>query len=511
MTDNDGTRFAFCGRVSTEDQQDPQASRAWQLSRARTLIEPKGGLIVREYFDVGLSRSLPWKRRPRAAELLAALRDPHRGFEAVVIGEPQRAFYGNQYGLTFPLFVHYGVALWVPEVGGPIDPDSEAHDLVMSVFGGMSKGERTRIKIRVKAAMGAQAVMEGRFLGGRPPYGYRIVDLGEHPNPGKAAIGQRLHGLDIDDDAAPVVHRIFAEFIAGNGLYAIAEGLTRDGIPCPSAHDRARNRHRSGIAWSKGAVRAILGNPRYTGHQVWNRQRKQEILLDVDDVALGHETRMRWNDSDDWMRSATPSHPAIVSVETFQLAQDQLAVARRGDKPRSPRATPHAYQLRGLLFCGLCQRRMQGSINHGLPHYRCRFPNEYALANHVEHPRAVYLRENQIVPALDHWLTRTLTPGQIEATLTALVDSQADPNGDSSADEKVVADCDRKIVNYRAALDAGTDPKIVTEWINQAQSGEIISRGSATTPGNRHEAPHPRRDQLHRHGLDRHRQSDQRR
>jgi hypothetical protein len=36
----------------------------------------------------------------------------------VVIGEPQRAFYGNQFGLTFPLFVHYGVQLWVPEVGG---------------------------------------------------------------------------------------------------------------------------------------------------------------------------------------------------------------------------------------------------------------------------------------------------------------------------------------------------------------------------------------------------------
>ena len=30
--------------------------------------------------------------------------------------------------------------------------------------------------------------------------------------------------------------------------------------------------HRSGIAWSKGAVRAILRNPRYTGREVWNKQ-----------------------------------------------------------------------------------------------------------------------------------------------------------------------------------------------------------------------------------------------
>jgi DNA invertase Pin-like site-specific DNA recombinase len=54
----------------------------------------------------------------------------------------------------------------------------------MSVFGGMSKGERNRIKLRVRAAMAAQAAVEGRFLGGRPPYGYRIVEAGPAPQPG---------------------------------------------------------------------------------------------------------------------------------------------------------------------------------------------------------------------------------------------------------------------------------------------------------------------------------------
>jgi site-specific DNA recombinase len=48
-----------------------------------------------------------------------------------VIGEPQQAFYGNQFGLTFPLLEHYDVQLWIPEVGGAVDPGSDAHDLVM--------------------------------------------------------------------------------------------------------------------------------------------------------------------------------------------------------------------------------------------------------------------------------------------------------------------------------------------------------------------------------------------
>ena len=304
------SRFAFYGRVSTEDQQDPQSSRNWQLERSRQVIEPAGGEIVAEFFDIGQSRSLPWKRRPEAARLLATFPNPARGFDAVVIGEPQRAFYGNQFGLTFPVFVHYGIGLWVPEVGGAVDPGSEAHDLVMSLYGGMSKGERTRIKTRVRTAMASQAAIEGRFLGGRPPYGYTLVDAGPHPNPAKAANGQRLHALAPDPAAAPVVQRIFAEFLAGSGLHLIARGLNDDGILSPSGHDPDRNTHRATGRgrWAKSAVRAILANPRYTGYEVWNKQRKDEVLIDVDDVSLGHETRMRWNDTTQWIWSNEPVH-----------------------------------------------------------------------------------------------------------------------------------------------------------------------------------------------------------
>ena len=100
-------RFAFYGRVSTEDQQDPESSRLWQVTRSRSLIEPRDGAIVSEFFDVDKSRSVPWQRRPEATALLAQLGNPGRKFDAVVIGEPHRAFYGNQYSLTFPLFEHY--------------------------------------------------------------------------------------------------------------------------------------------------------------------------------------------------------------------------------------------------------------------------------------------------------------------------------------------------------------------------------------------------------------------
>jgi DNA invertase Pin-like site-specific DNA recombinase len=467
-------QFAFHGRVSTEDQQDPEASRQWQLSRSLQLIEPHGGTIVAEYFDIDHSRSLPWKRRPQAAALLDAFKNPDRDFEAVVIGEPARAFYGNQFGLTFPLFIHYGVQLWVPEVGGAVIPGSEAHDLVMSMYSAMSKGERTRIKIRVRAAMAAHAQHEGRFLGGRPPYGYRLVDAGPHPNPSKASIGQRLHRLEPDPVTAPVVQRIFAEYLAGCGLYAIAEGLTRDRIPSPAAADRARNRHRSGVAWSKSAIRAILANPRYTGYQVWNKQRRDEVLIDVEDVALGHQTKLRWNHSDDWIWSAELAHQPLISKTTFLDAQQHVG-GHRGQQPlqRTPRRSPRPYLLRGRLHCGLCQRRMEGTWNHDAPHYRCRYPAEYALANAVEHPKAVYVREALIVPHLDRWLCRLFDEHHIGATCRALAAASRPDHVTNSAAEagrRELRDCEAQLTRYRAALDAGANPAVVAEWITDTQA-----------------------------------------
>ena len=468
-------RFAFYGRVSTEDQQDPTASRGWQLQRASQLLGD-ADTITAEFFDVGQSRSLPWKRRPESAALLEAIKDPHRGFTAVVIGEPARAFYGNQFGLTFPVFVHYGVELWVPEVGGRVDPGSDAHDLVMSLYGGMSKGERNRIKVRVRSAMSDQAQREGRFLGGRPPYGYLLGDAGPHPNPSKAAIGQRLRRLERDDTAAPIVARIYAEYLAGAGLYAIAEGLTRDRVPSPSAHDPARNRHREGKAWSKSAVRAILTNPRYTGRQVWNRQRRDEVLVDVDDVALGHETKLRWNDKSDWIWSTEETHQALVSADDYVRMQEQMAAGRNRPAIRKARSTPRPYLLRGLLVCGICGRRMGGQHNHDQAYYRCRYPTEYALTNNVDHPRTVYLREADVVPELDAWLARIFDPEHLDDTCAELAAASVAGAVDEAALEaahRKLEDCDTRLDRYRLALESGTDPAIVGQWIREVQGDRL--------------------------------------
>jgi len=146
--------------VSTEDWQDPVTSRARQREQAEALVRGHG-VIVAEFFDAGQSRTVAWGRRPEAAALIAHLADPGRGWDAIVVGEYERAFYGSQYAVMAPLFEHYGVQLWVPEAGGQVDFASEHDEQAMTVLGLSSKREVNRTSIRVRTAMAVQVREQG--------------------------------------------------------------------------------------------------------------------------------------------------------------------------------------------------------------------------------------------------------------------------------------------------------------------------------------------------------------
>ncbi|GAB2993692.1 hypothetical protein GCM10027184_55230 [Saccharothrix stipae] len=53
--------------------------------------------------DEGASRRRRWCNRPDVARLLAAVGDPDRGFDAIVVGEYERAFCGRQFDELAPL------------------------------------------------------------------------------------------------------------------------------------------------------------------------------------------------------------------------------------------------------------------------------------------------------------------------------------------------------------------------------------------------------------------------
>jgi site-specific DNA recombinase len=169
--------------------------------------------------------------------------------------------------------------------------------------------------------MAAQTREQGRYLGGRPPYGYRLGDAGPHPNKAHAAWGRRAHRLEPDPHTAPIVGWMFAQRLAGHSLARITRALSDAGIPCPSASDPKRNTHRSGQAWALTTVAAILANPRYTGRQVWNRQPTDCDLVDPANTGLGYRQVQRWSLPEGWVISRRPAHPALVSEADFIAVQ----------------------------------------------------------------------------------------------------------------------------------------------------------------------------------------------
>lgn len=166
------------------------------------------------------------------------------------------------------------------------------------------------------AAMRAQTRVQDRFLGGRPPYGYRLVDGGRRPNPVHGRWGRRVQVLAPDPVTAPWVRWMFAERARGRTVASLVRELNERGVVCPSGADPGRNAHRSGERWIVRTVAMILENPRCAGRQVWNRS-----------STTGHGAggrgsgALRYNPFSEWEVSERIAHEPLVDDERFVAVQ----------------------------------------------------------------------------------------------------------------------------------------------------------------------------------------------
>ena len=189
---------------------------------------------------------------------------------------------------------------------------------------------------------------------------------------------------------------MFAQRLAGMSYARIARALNDAQIPTPSTADRERNRHRAGLAWTVTSVAAILTNPRYTGHEVWQRTRTDHELIDPANTTLGHRDQIRHNRPDQWIISTDIAHTPLVSTADF--------IAVQGMRAR-PDTAKHEYLLAGILICGACGRRMESCFANGHPGYRCRHGHTSASSTQNRR-RLAYVREDHVLKHLAAMLIR---------------------------------------------------------------------------------------------------------
>lgn len=114
--------------------------------------------------------------------------------------------------------------------------------------------------------------------------------------------------------------------------------------------------------------------------------------------------------------------------------------------------------LRGLVHCGICERKMQGNKAHGTLRYRCITNQTRALPAYLSHhPKAVYVREDAIVKALDAWLPTLADPEWLASTQEAEPSIEARHAGLRARR----AELDKATSNLVTAIEAGTDPAAI--------------------------------------------------
>ena len=247
--------------------------------------------------------------------------------------------------------------------------------------------------------MATQTREQGRFLGGRPPYGYQLADAGPHPNKAHAAWGRRAHRLEPDPATAHVVGGCSPSASRGTPSARITRALNDAGIPCPSAADPERNPHRSGAAWTLARSRRSWPTRATPAGRCGTGSAPTPTWPTRPTSGLGHKQVQRWNLPAGWVISARPAHPALVSEADYIAAQNVSAA--RGPAPRRP-AAPDSGSIcwPGCWHCGNCGRRMESAWSNGKAAYRCRHGHTSAARPSPGRPRNPYVREDRILPHL---------------------------------------------------------------------------------------------------------------
>ena len=120
-----------------------------------------------------------------------------------MVGEYERAFDVGQLDALRPVLERHGVQLRLPKAGGAVEFGTPPHEALATVLAARSHAEVIQARHRVLVAMRMQTIEQGRYLDGRPPYGYRLVDDEPHPNREMGRRGVRPQKLSPDPATAP--------------------------------------------------------------------------------------------------------------------------------------------------------------------------------------------------------------------------------------------------------------------------------------------------------------------
>lgn len=317
-------RGAIYARVSSEDQARSGYGIPAQMELCRNKANEIGLSDVAEFVDEGISGSV--LTRPG----LTALRESVKSglFDVVIALDPDRLSrnLSHQLLLTEEIEKH-GVRIEFVDFEWKSTPEGQ---LFYALKGAIAQYEREKIKERTIRGR-LQKAKSGKLPSAYEPYGY-VYD-------------SRRNTLSIHPFEAEVVKWIFDWLVVeGLGPGDIARRLNELGVPTK----------RGAPEWHRTVVNQIMRNPVYTGVFYANRYCCTELALNRYKPPE-ERARMRLRPRKEWIPIEVP---AIVEKGRWEEAQERMGNARRLWAGRRV----HSYLLSGLISCGDCGGKMNGSV-----------------------------------------------------------------------------------------------------------------------------------------------------
>lgn len=172
----------------------------------------------------------------------------------------------------------------------------------------------------------------GQHTGGKPALGYQVKD------------GR----LEICEEEAAIVRRIFQEYASGRSYREIISGLNADGL-----------KTKRGNAFGSNSLHDLLHNEKYIGTLVYGQSPYRE-----DGTRNTHS-----KDGANTIRIEN-AIPAIIDKDLFEAVQKRMAQNKRQQGGRPPKN--REYPLRSKVFCGECKSAMTITTSQQkYNYYRC--------------------------------------------------------------------------------------------------------------------------------------------
>lgn len=296
--------------------------------------------IVKIYKEIVSGESI--SARPEMQKLLDDV--ANNLYDGVLVMDIDRLARGNSIdqGIISQTFMYAGTKIITPSK--TYDPNNEFDEEYFEFGLFMSRREYKIINRRLQRGRMA-SIKEGKYVGSKPPYGYKKVRL----------LNDKGYTLEPIQEQADTVKMIFEWYTIGKLQFDGSRMHLGVGLIARELNKMQIKPYTNG-PWTSNSIRDMLINPVYIGKIRWNWRPEKKKMVN------GKVIKERCRTTDFLLCDGL--HEAIITQETFELAQKIISQNEkcpvRGDKSvQNP--------LSSLVVCAKCGRKMQRRPNSKCP------------------------------------------------------------------------------------------------------------------------------------------------